>query len=710
MDRREFIRDTVSTMAVFRLASSLVSHAEAAAAPNWYREVTRKIHFDMHTPGDVENVGRDFDPQAFAQAVKETGAEAVSYFSCCTYGWSYYPTRVGLAHPHLKRDVFGDGVKALKREGLRVIAYYAIDAIPAPLGERHIEWCHCGPDGVPRLEEHSRYMACPIGPYPEQMLIPQLREIASSYPVDGFFLDGVYEFFERPCYCERCQRAFGRPIPHEPDDPTWRAFRHFQVQRIWEVFGRAAEEVARVRPGCVMGVNWMAATSYSVPPPPSIGYLTGDPGVDNLTFETSYQLAAWSWRDKPADLMNQRMLHSWSDFTCRTPENIETEFATALAAGGKLFVGDLLQPVKVRPDPEIMRLFRTCFEFSAPRETLARGAQAVSDIAILSSPETLRRRGVEWTTDQNPLKGAYLALVEDGLTTDILFDADLENHLGKYRALVIPEQAFIGRKAGEAIRRFVDGGGGLVVTGWLPQAVDPEEPSSAADKGIFEEITGLAAEGEHAFDVAYLELRGTGAEDFWRDKDNFRPAIPVWGRPARVRALKGDMLAPLTAPGVTYQEGARPPGEKLDSPALTAHRYGKGNVLFCALGIAAEVWKRGNPGAKYVLQKMVRRVALNPTIERIGPPSVQVYHSKNGNRTIIQLIAYQPDRRVDRPQIVESPASVAGVQIKLLEARLPSIVRIEPGGMPVKYRRDGQWLLVEVPAFSIHTAVAFDWS
>jgi hypothetical protein len=482
------------------------------------------------------------------------------------------------------------------------------------------------------------------------------------------------------------------------------------VQRIWDVFGRAAAEVAQVRPGCVMGVNWMASTWYSVPPPDSLGYLTGDPPVANLVFEIAYQLAAWSWRDKPADLMNQRMLHSWSDFTCRTPENIETEFATSLAAGGKLFIGDLLQPVNVRPDPEIMRLLRTCFDFSAPREALARGIQVVSDIAILSSPETLRRRGAEWTTDENPLKGAYLALVEDGLTADILFDADLENHLGKYRALVIPEQAFIGRKAGDAIRRFVYGGGGLVVTGCLPQAVDPEEPSSAADKGSFQEITGLADEGEHAFEVAYLELRGTKAEDFWRDRDNFRPAIPVLGRPARVRALTAGVLATLTAPGSTYQFDAHPPGEKLGSPALTAHRYGKGNVLFCALAIGAEVWKRGNPGAKYVLQKMVRRVVLNPTVERIGPPSVQIYYSKGDKRSIIHLIAYQPDRRVGPPQVVESPASVAGVQVKLLEARLPKALRIEPGGMPAEYRLDSQRLSVVVPPFSIHTAVVFDWS
>ncbi|MBM3211136.1 hypothetical protein FJZ33_02885 [Candidatus Poribacteria bacterium] len=104
-------------------------------AENWYKSTIRKIHFDMHTPESVENVGEDFDPQAFAKSVKDAGAEAICFFARCAYGWSYYPTTVGLPHPHLKRDVFGEGAKAMKEEGLRVIAYTAIDNIPAPLKE-----------------------------------------------------------------------------------------------------------------------------------------------------------------------------------------------------------------------------------------------------------------------------------------------------------------------------------------------------------------------------------------------------------------------------------------------------------------------------------------------------------------------------------------------------------------------------------------------
>lgn len=722
-DRRRFLKAALGEVGALKLAGSPVfaragspyplptegrSNAESDEA-NWYSQIVRKIHFDMHTPGEIENVGRDFDPRGFARAIKEAGAEAVDFFSRDAYGWSYYPTTIGTPHPHLTRDLFGDGSNALRAEGIKVIAYAAIDGLSAPQAQAHPEWILRRADGTRADATETAIPICAFSGFPEEVLIPQFVEIAKRYPVDGLFLDGVYQYFNHTCYCDACRRAFGREIPRAADDPAWRAFRHFQVQRIWEIYRKAADEVARAKPGCVFGVNWMASIRWSVPPPPSIGYLTGDVPLMNGTFETAYELAGWTWREKPADIMNRRMLMDWQDFTFRTPETIDTEFATALAAQGKLFIGDLLQPVDVKPDPEAMLLFRRCFEFAAQREELARHARLQSDIAILSSPETLRLRGSEWTVDENPLKGAFLALIEDGLTVDILFDDDLPDHLERYKTLLIAEQAFISRKAASTIRSFVEGGGGLALMGSLPQSVDPQEASSAADRTVLEETAGLAHDGEFTFDLGYLVLRGTQAQDLWREKDAFRPAIPVPGKPAKVRSTGAVVLAPLTAPAAMYQIGARPPGETLPAPAITFFRYGKGQVAFCALPLASDIWRRGNPGAKYVLQSLTRRVTPAISVERVGPSCVRMLRAQGKNRTIIHLVSYQPGARIEGPQVVDSPSSVQDVQVRLRDSRTPTRVRMNPGGHAVQARRNGPWLIADIPPFTTHTAVVFEW-
>ncbi len=675
---------------------------------NWYKQVIRKIHFDMHTPESVENVGKDFDPQAFANAIKSAGASAVCYFARCAYGWSYYPTQVGLPHPHLSRDVFGDGTKAMKSLGIRVIAYVAIDNIPKPLAEKHPEWCSRLPNGSVRAGHGSGIMAC-SNVFIDKLLIPQFIEITELYPIDGFFLDGVYQYFGNVCYCETCRKSYGKDIPQEPDDPGWRAFRDWQVQSIWKNLGKAAEEVKKINPDCLMGVNWMSSVKWSVPPPESMGYLTGDPPLHNCTFETAFNLSAWAWRDKPVDLMNERMLHHWQDFTCRTPETIQTEYATSLAGGGKLFIGDLLKPVDIRPDPEVIKLHRKCFDFAIAREELTKDTKILSDVAILSSPETIRQNPPNWSIDETPLRGAYLALIEDGLTADILYDDDLENNISRYKALIISEQQFIGRKSAFSIKKFVESGGRLVIIGAIPMAVDPDEPDSSADISLFEEITGLKYCGNHPYNIGYLLLRNTKAEGFWRDSDDFRPPIPVHGKSINANIVDAEMLAPFTAPGQTYQIGAMPPGDTLESPALSLKQYGRGKVIFCALPIASDFWRRGNPGAKYVIQKMVRKVVDEFRIERIGFPSVQVYYSQSDGKTIIHLVSYQSDRRTGFPQVIESPSSVSGIRIKLSERREPKAIYAEPGGKILQSQREDKYLLVQVPEFIIHIAIVFCW-
>ena len=676
---------------------------------NWYSSTFNKIHFDMHTPESVQNVGRDFDPDAFARSVKEAGAEAVCFFSRCAYGWSYYPTQVGLPHPNLSRDLFGEGVAALKARGLRVLAYVAICNMPRPMADQHPEWAMRDADGSLQSGHGGGVRSCPFGGFLEEMLIPQLAEIAERYPVDGFFLDGVYQFFNNVCYCDNCRRAFGRDIPTEDDDPHWRGLRHLQVQRVWDMLGRAAEKVLAVRPGCLMGVNWLASVRWSVAPPASIGYLTGDPGMNNCAFETTYNLAAWGWRDTPSDLMTQRMLHSWQDFTCRVPETIQTDFAAGLAGGGKLFVGDLLQPVDAAPDPEAMKLLKGCFSFADERRPLAVDVRRRSDVAILSSPEAMRQRGRQWAVDDAPLRGALLAVVEDGLTADILYDGDLEKRLDRYQTLVVPEQRFISRDAGRAVQLFAERGGGVVILGDLPACLDPDESDDAAERSTFEGIAGLKSEGRHPFDLGYLRLRGTPAEDMWRVGDAHRPAIPVPGAPAKVQLDGARMLAPLVAPGETYQIGARPPGAALEEPALTLHKPKLGRVMFCALPLASDLWKRGNPGAKYVMEAMVRAVTKSVSVERIGPPCVEVTRAEGPGRTVVHLVAYQPGRRTAAPQVVESPPEISGVQVRLKDRRTVASLRAWPGGVLVGADRTGTLLCVDVPPFVIHAAIVVEW-
>ena len=81
----------------------------------------RTIHLDFHNGPQVPDVGRDFNPQQFAQTFKDACVDSVTVFAKCHHGHLYYNTAHPARHPSLPQDLdlLGEQVKALHSAGIR---------------------------------------------------------------------------------------------------------------------------------------------------------------------------------------------------------------------------------------------------------------------------------------------------------------------------------------------------------------------------------------------------------------------------------------------------------------------------------------------------------------------------------------------------------------------------------------------------------------
>jgi hypothetical protein len=662
---------------------------------NWYDQVFRKMHFDLHTPGEVEGLGRDFDGARFAQQLRSAHVEAICFFAKSAYGWSHYPTSLGAPHPHLERDLLGEAVAACHAVGIRLLAYYCIEVLPPPLAEAHPEWLARRADGSPHLEA-GRALACVNSSVQDELILPQLREIVGRYEVDGVFFDG-YPALHFICHCPACQELFGRPLPAGPEDPQWNAYHRWQRARLHGWCTETAEAIHQVRPEALVGVNWLACNRYAEPVPAGIDYLTADyPVSDNCALGTSYQLAGWSWRDWPCDVMNARMLHWWQDWTCRPLEALKTETAAALARGGRLFWGDLLPIESAMPDPDVLELARATFEFSLPREELARGATPVADVALVNSVAAHLALSRGPSIDETPLRGAFLALVEGSWTAEILLDVDLAEHLRRYQTVVLPGLSLLEDEAVAVVRDFVAAGGGLVVCA----DVGSEETIRA-----LAEVLGVVPVTGPAYDRAYVRVPEERAADLWPAWEEVRPKVLVLGTPLLVEVTSAESLCPLIAPGPSYQLGARPPAEATPYPALTLHRFGQGRAAFAALPLARDFWARGNSGAKHLLNGLVNLVTPHPTVQVEAPEAVEVTLAQRGPDLIVHLLSYHAGRRPGLPPAVERTAPLQDLKVRLRCPFDPSEVQQEPEGRPLDWRWEEDSLSIRVPRMHLHTAV-----
>ena len=87
-----------------------------------------------------------------------------------------------------------------------------------------------GPPSTPTARPNANATSF-FGPYADQLLIPQLRELAGDYGVDGAWVDGEC-WASVPDYGEAALKAFReatgiQDVPRKPGDPHWFEFLQF---------------------------------------------------------------------------------------------------------------------------------------------------------------------------------------------------------------------------------------------------------------------------------------------------------------------------------------------------------------------------------------------------------------------------------------------------------------------------------------------------
>ena len=109
---------------------------------------SRQVHLDFHTSEHIPGVGAGFSRANFQDALKLGRVNSITVFAKCHHSWSYYPTRVGMRHPTLERDLLGEWIEASHEVGVRAPVYYTV-GWSATDAELHPEWVARHRDGSP---------------------------------------------------------------------------------------------------------------------------------------------------------------------------------------------------------------------------------------------------------------------------------------------------------------------------------------------------------------------------------------------------------------------------------------------------------------------------------------------------------------------------------------------------------------------------------
>lgn len=271
--RRDFLKKATAAMATLASLGIHASASNSSVQENareeeipWFKRVTRwgQINITLDTAAN-------FDIEWWRKYWKRTETQGIVLNAGGIY--AYYPTKVPLHYraPLLgDHDLFGDLCRAAHEDGLAVFARLDSGKTVETVYKAHPDWFAIDEEGNPyKYRDHDElYVPCINGPYYSEHIPAILTEISTLYQPEGI-TDNSWEGLgrENPCYCENCKKGFrkrtGKELPRSGnwDDQVyleWIQWNYDRRLEQWDFNNRTTK--AAGGPNC----TWSGMISSSV--------------------------------------------------------------------------------------------------------------------------------------------------------------------------------------------------------------------------------------------------------------------------------------------------------------------------------------------------------------------------------------------------------------------------------------------------------------
>ncbi|MBN8217482.1 MAG: beta-galactosidase trimerization domain-containing protein [Spirochaetes bacterium] len=654
------------------------------------------IFYDFHTQPDQPDVGKDFDVDGAVAAWKSCGVDYVIFHARCNLGTAYYDTQVGIRHPSLTYDLLGKLAEACAQGGVALGAYFNV-GLSHEEGLRHREWTVVTPEGQvmkPNRMDHFMRGMCYNTGYAENLLA-MVEEVASRYPIAGFFFDC---FTVQECVGVECVQEMKRLGIDWADETERKAFAHTSQLRLAR---RLRETALAAKPDLLLyfnGVNFedqLSLGNYNefecLP--------TGGWGYELLPAYARYLRTL----GKPAINMTGRFHRAWGDFGgLRTAPSLEFDCVQGLSQGMRPSVGDHWHPRGERNDA-VFDLIRPIYRKLQSIDAWVEGARPQADVALVVPPPPFGPA----------VLGATRMLAELQVSFDVVTSA---SQWGNYTLLILPDELVLDGPLAERIRAHLGRGGAILASAWAGLDADKKN-------FVFQEW-GVTYAGEDP--VADSQFEPKREDGFVPPRDNgyFRvekplseglPDMPLnaYVRGAIVEAAAGsEVLAhSITTFFPRHWDGEHhhlylAPDRLTQRPVIVQ----RGKVAYLSHPFFTAYHQAAPVPLKQIVARLLERLHPQPLL-RLGhfPSFGRSAVTSQAGRRMVWLMNYVAERRGASIDMIEEAIETRDVEVRLrMDGRRVRKARLLPIGDELPVAVDGAYARVTVPALEGWAVVVFE--
>ncbi len=647
----------------------------------------RQVHLDFHTGEKIGGVGSRFDKKQFQAALKTGHVDSITVFAKCHHGWSYFPSKVGPAHPALTCDLLGEQIAAAHEIGVKAPVYLSA-GLDEQLVYKHPEWCLQGKGFYNAQYDWVGYRhICFNTPYMEY-LMDQMCEVLENYDADGIFLDIVGV---RPCRCFECTKEmFRRGMDPENDADV--------MQLAEEVYARylhrVRETIDSVRPGLPVFHNCGHLRAgrldllYGQKHLELESLPTGGWGYDHFPFTAAYAQTL----NMPFLGMTGKFHTNWGEFGgYKHPNALRYETALSVAFGAGCSVGDQLSP-DGEMDGRTYDIIGAAYKEIEEKEPWLIDSEAVAEVAVLSTEGyhnymvAHSSAGISLTKSDT---GAGRILLEGKYLFQVV---DCHTDLAAYKVVVLPDCIRVDEELETKLRTFVKGGGKLLATG-------KSGLRAASDEFAFDLGARFEAEGE--FVPSYI--RPAFDNPYNTDFIMYQPQCKVTATETEHAAAIAPYFNRTRDHFCSHQHA--PSSKQYYGAGITEGTDG----IYIAWNIFEDYATKGELIAKQVVCFALDRLlgedkTVTTTLGSAGVTTLR----RQGDRRVMHLLYATPIKRGENVEVIEDLVSVYDIACTVKAKKAPARVYLAPQREEIPFAYEAGRVSFTVPKMLCHQMVVLE--
>ena len=627
------------------------------------------VHFDFHAGPDCKDIGRRVTRASIERMLRMVRPDYVQCDTKGHRGLSSYPTRVGNAAPGFVRDPLRIWRAATARQGVALFAHHSGVWDDAALA-RHPSWGRVDEKG-----RRDKHITSVFGPYVHRLLIPQLKELADDYGLDGAWVDGEC-WATKPDYHPRVLRAFrqatGLRPPRGTDDASYPAFAGFCREAFRRYVRCYVDALHAHAPGFQVTSNWAFGSFMPEPVTARVDFLSGDYDSRNSLHAARWEGRCLAAQGMPWDLMAWGFVKTDDLWQSKSAVQLKREAAAVLALGGGVQVY-FTQRRDASIDLSRMEVMAEVAQFCRARQRYCHRAVAVPQIAYLHSraDHDQRYKALFTNLEFHDVKmGTLGALLDAQYCVEVLGEHHMLGRMKRWPLIVLNEIEGMDKEFRRQLLEYVRRGGNLLLVG----------PGTAKR---FSAELGIAWAGPEVERTCWIEAGGALG------------ALKTPVRPVRLR--RGTKVCGL----VHASNDVSSPGE----PVATVRRLGRGRIAGIYLNFG-EPYKRATSfAARDFLASIVHGLFPRPLVEVRGSHTVDVSLARLRGQLTVNLVNTAGPHCQDSMLTWDEIPALGALEVRIRLPKRPRRIVLAPGRKPLHFTYARGVATCVVPRLDIHAVL-----